>query len=192
MKKLKRFVCIRASAGVAFACFTLNGFAVDYTTIDLSKSKINFTTKLMGSNLKGEFGKFSGNVVFNPDQPEKAKVNLMIDIASFSAGGEELQEEAKGKDWFNTKIFPVANFVSDSVKVIGIDKLEIHGLLTIKGKTVPITAQATHQRFGNDLVFDASLKLLRLQYALGEGTWGDPSTVSNEVPVNVHLVLNKK
>lgn len=172
---------------IAFASTT---YAVEYSSIDPSKSKITFTSKLMGSKLSGGFGKFSGKVSFNPDQPEKAKANLTIDIASFNAGGDELQEEAKGKDWFNTKTFPNASFVSDSVKVVGSDGLEIHGALTMKGKTVPVLIAAKYQPQGKQMVFDATFQLLRLDFGLGAGNWADTSAVANEVPVKVHLVLN--
>ena len=108
--------------------------AAEYSGIDVAKSKIAFTSKLMGSKLSGSFGKFSGKISFNSDEPEKSKANLVIDLASFNAGGEELQEEAKGKDWFNTKVFPTANFVADSVRVVSPNSLEIRGSLAMKGK----------------------------------------------------------
>ena len=172
--------------------FSSGIFAAEYNSIDLAKSKITFTSKLMGSKLAGSFGKFSGKVSFNSDEPEKSKANLVIDLASFTAGGEELQEEAKGKDWFNTKAYPSANFVSESVKVVGPNSLEIHGSLTIKGKSVPVLVIAKYQAQGKQMVFDASFQLLRLDYGLGVGTWSDTAAVANEVPVKVVLVLNQK
>ncbi|WP_114639050.1 YceI family protein [Polynucleobacter necessarius] len=166
--------------------------ATEYSSIDVAKSKITFTSKLMGSKLAGSFGKFSGKVSFNPDEPEKAKANLIIDINSFAAGGEELQEEAKGKDWFNAKNYPTANFVADSVKSTGSNALEIKGSLAIKGKTAPVAILAKYQVQGKRVVFDATLQLMRLDYGLGAGNWADTSAVANEVPVTVHLVLNQK
>ena len=183
---------LRASVAIAATLFAIQVFAAQYSEIDIAKSKISFTSKLMGSNLSGSFGKFSGKVTFNPDEPEKAKASLAIDIASFTAGGEELQEEAKGKDWFNTKSFPTANFVSESVKNLGAGKLEIHGVLTMKGKSEPVLISAAYQVQGKQMIFDANFQLLRLQYALGSGSWSDTSAVANEVPVKVHLVLNQK
>ena len=78
---------------IAFVAIAFTGasHAAEYSAIDASKSKITFTSKLMGSKLSGDFGKFSGKISFNPDQPDKAKANLTIDIASFNAGGDELQ-----------------------------------------------------------------------------------------------------
>jgi polyisoprenoid-binding protein YceI len=186
----KRF--FRACFVLTVVVFSGHVYALEYTSIDTAKSKITFTSKLMGSKLAGSFGKFSGKVSFNPDEPEKAKANLVIDIASFTAGGEELQEEAKGKDWFNTKNYPTATFVADSVKSTGPNALEIKGSLAMKGKGVPITILVKYQIQGKQAVFDATLQLLRLDYGLGAGNWADTSAVANEVPVSVHLVLNQK
>jgi len=166
--------------------------AVEYSSIDTSKSKITFTSKLMGSKISGSFGKFSGKVLFNIDEPEKAKATLAIDVASFNAGGEELQDEAKGKDWFSAKLFPTANFATDSVKVVGPNSIEVRGTLTIKGKTVPLLISVKYQPQGKQMVFDASFQVLRLDFGLGAGSWADTSAVANEVPVSVHLVLNQK
>ena len=169
-----------------------SAYAVEYSSIDAAKSKITFTSKLMGSKISGSFGKFSGRVSFNPDEPEKAKANLVIETSSFNAGGEELQEEAKGKDWFSTKLFPTANYVTDSVKSTGPNTLDVHGTLNIKGKAVPLLISVKYQMQGKQMVFDASFQVLRLDFGLGAGNWADTSAVTNEVPVNVHLVLNQK
>lgn len=184
--------CFKGALLICLAAFATYSSAVEYSVIDTAKSKITFSSKLMGSNLKGDFAKFNGKVSFNPDEPEKAKANLVVEIASFNAGGEELQDEAKGKDWFNTKNFPSANFVSDFVKNVGNGKLEIRGNLTLKGKSAPIVMVASYQAEGKQMVFDGGFQLLRLDFGLGAGNWADTSAVANEVPVKVHLVLNQK
>lgn len=189
---LNFLACLRNFLLIALTVFAGYSQAIEYSSIDAAKSKITFSSKLMGSSLNGGFTKFSGKVRFNPDEPEKAEANLIIEIASFNAGGEELQDEAKGKDWFNTKIFPSANFVSDTVKTNGSGRLEVHGALTIKGKAVPVVMTATYQGQGKQMIFDAVFQLLRLDYGLGAGNWADTSAVANEVPVKVHLVLNQK
>ena len=192
MMKNKLFSTCSIAILSVLITFSSRIYASEYTSIDLGKSKITFTSKLMGSKLSGSFGKFSGKVVFNSDEPEKSKANLVIDLSSFNAGGQELQDEAKGNDWFNTKLYPSANFVSESVKVVGNGSLEIHGSLTMKGKSVPVIVTAKYQAQGKQMVFDATFQLLRLDYALGTGTWSDTAAVANEVPVKVILVLNQK
>ena len=169
-----------------------SSYAAEYSSIDTAKSKITFTSKLMGSKIAGNFGKFSGKVLFNPDEPEKAKANIVIDIASFNAGGDELQEEAKGKDWFSAKLFPMASYVTESIKTTGPNSLDVRGTLTIKGKAIPLLIAVKYQPQGKQMLFDANFQVLRLDFGLGAGNWADTSAVANEVPVNVHLVLNQK
>lgn len=169
-----------------------SSYAAEYSSIDIAKSKITFTSKLMGSKISGNFGKFSGKVLFNPDEPEKAKANIVIDIASFNAGGDELQEEAKGKDWFSAKLFPMASYVTESIKTTGPNSLDVRGTLTIKGKSIPLLIAVKYQPQGKQMLFDANFQVLRLDFGLGAGNWADTSAVANEVPVNVHLVLNQK
>ena len=177
---------------MTLATFSGHSSALEYPVIDTTKSKITFSSKLMGSNISGRFSKFWGKVNFNPEDPEKSKANLAIEIASFTAGDDELQDEAKGKDWFNVKNFPTANFVSDSVRSVSPGKLEIHGTLTIKGKTQDLIMAASYNLLDKQMIFDTSFQLLRLNYGLGAGIWSDTLAVANEVPVKVHLVLNQK
>ena len=175
--------------GLVMASLT---YATEYTSIDASKSSISFTSKLMGSNLHGSFNKFGGKVSFNPEAPEQGKADLWIDMNSFDAGGEELRQEAKGKDWFDIKVFPKAHFVINTIKNIGKGQLELHGVLTIKNKTLPLVLWANYQVQTKQVIFDASFQILRLSYMLGTGAWSDVSAVPNEVPVKVHFVLNPK
>ena len=49
---------------VLFVAFVMSvassSYATEYSSIDATKSKITFTSKLMGSKISGGFGKFSG------------------------------------------------------------------------------------------------------------------------------------
>jgi len=183
---------INAFAYIAFMLFSAHSLAIEFNAIDTAKSKINFTSKLMGSTINGSFDQFGGVVNFNPDNPEKAKADIWIALASFNAGGDELRDEAQGKEWFNSKVFPRAQFVSEAIKKLGANKLEIKGKLTIKNKTLPLIMVADYQAQGKQMIFNGSFELMRLSYDLGAAAWADTKSVANEVPVKVHLVLNPK
>jgi polyisoprenoid-binding protein YceI len=183
---------IKGFAYITLALFSAQTLAVEFNAIDTAKSKINFTSKLMGSTINGSFDQFGGVVNFNSDNPEKAKADIWIALASFNAGGDELRDEAQGKEWFNSKIFPRAQFVSETIKKLGANKLEIKGKLTIKNKTQPLTMVAEYQVQGKQMIFNGGFELMRLSYDLGAAAWADTKSVANEVPVKVHLVLNPK
>ena len=187
-----RLKVLKGGAYLAVALFSTQTLAVEFNAIDTAKSKINFTSKLMGSSINGSFDQFGGTVIFNPDNPEKAKADIWIALASFNAGGDELRDEAQGKEWFNSKAFPRAQFVSETIKNLGAGKLELKGKLTIKNKTQALTIVANYQAQGKQMVFNGSFELMRLNFDLGAAAWADTKSVANEVPVKVHLVLNPK
>lgn len=168
-----------------------NAYAAEYNSIDYSQSSITFSSKMMGSKVSGSFQKFTGHVKFDSTNPNTAKGELLIDIASLKAGGDELYDEAMGKTWFNLAGFPKAKFTIEQVKKSGDKKLDITGKLSIKNKSQPLAVSAMVNETGNTATIDASFTLKRLDFALGEGAWADVSSVANEVPVQVHLILKK-
>ncbi len=156
----------------------------------IDRSEIRFLSKQMGVNVEGRFRKWKANIVFLPKDPGASKADFEIDLGSIDLASDEAETELKRPSWFDTAKFPVAKFVSSSVRDAGADKYEIAGALTIKGITrdtvVPISVK--RDAVGNS-VAEGSFTLRRLDFKVGEGQWADPDTVANEVVVRVRMVL---
>jgi polyisoprenoid-binding protein YceI len=159
----------------------------EFNQVQLDKSAISFSYKQMGVSVDGKFRKFTAKLSFDPSKPTSASAQVEVDLASIDTGSSEGDEEAAGKLWFNSKAFPTAKFVSSSVKVLGPDRYEATGKLTIKGKTVDAVAPLTFKQTGNIGIFEGSFVMKRLDFAIGEGAWADVSTVANEVPVKFRI-----
>ena len=99
-------------------------------------------------------------------------------------------EEVVGKLWFNTKAFPMAKFVSSSVKSLGGNRYEVAGQLTIKGKSQPVVAPTTMTMQGDQAAFDGSFVIERADFAIGEGQWADFGVVANEIQVKFHVLAS--
>jgi polyisoprenoid-binding protein YceI len=86
--------------------------------------------------------------------------------------------------------FPVAHFVSTSIKDKGGDKYDVVGQLSLKGATrdaiIPV---AVKKDAAGNTVAEGSFVVKRLDYKIGEGLWGDTNTVANDVTVRVRIVL---
>ena len=162
--------------------------AVDYGVVQADKSTITFTSRQMGVPVQGRFPKFTTHIAFDPARPEAAKVDISIDLSAIDAGSGDANDEVVGKQWFNVRMFPVANFTSSAVKAIGAGRFEVNGPLTIKGKAVPVTAAFTFKVDGANGIFDGGFILKRIDFAIGEGPWADVSTVANEIQINFHVV----
>lgn len=190
MKHDKHFLTA-LTLGLGIAC-SLPARAVEYTAIQADKSAITFAYKQMGVGMEGRFKKFSAQLAFDPARPAAAKASLDVDLASIDTGSTEANDEVAGKQWFNTKAYPTARFVASSVKALGGNRYEVAGQLTIKGRTLAVTAPAVLTAQGATASFDGAFAIKRADYAIGEGPWADFGTVANEIQIKFHLVAGGK
>lgn len=157
---------------------------------DLGKSQLTFAMKQMGVPVSGSFKKFAANVSFDPAQADKGKADISIDINSISLPTAEANAEAKKKDWFNAAQFPQARFVSSSIKSLGGNRYQVTGKLTLKGSSRELSAPFTATSQGKTVIVDGVLPISRLAFKIGEGSWSDTGTVSDNVDLHFHVVLN--
>ena len=166
--------------------------AVEYTQVQADKSTVNFVYKQMGVAVDGKFRRFSSTLNFDPAKPAAAKATFDVDLASVDTGATEGDQEVAGKQWFNTKAFPTARFVSGSVKALGGNRYEVAGQLSIKGKTQDVVVPATFTAQGNTGVFDGSFTIHRADFTIGEGAWAKFDIVANDVQIKFHITATNK
>lgn len=162
--------------------------AVEFNQLQLNKSSLSFVYKQMNVPVEGQFKSFRSKLAYDPAKPAAAKAEIEIDLASIDAGSKDANDEVAGKAWFNTKAFPIAKFVSTSVKSLGGNRLELAGKMSIKGKTLDLVTPVTVTQQGNSASFDGSLVLKRADYSIGDGIWADFGTVANEIQIKFRLV----
>ena len=156
----------------------------------IDKSEIRFVSKQLGVNVEGRFRKWKANIVFLPKDLAKSKAELEIDLGSIDLASDESETELKGSLWFNTAKFPVAHFVSTSIRNVGGDRYEVAGKLTLKGitKDVVVPIELKKDATGNS-VAEGSFALKRIDYKIGEGLWADTEMVADDVVVRIRMVL---
>ena len=154
-----------------------------------AQSEIAFTSKQMGVPVDGRFRKFDAQVAFDPKQPEAAKIAFTIDLASASLGTAETEAELAKPDWFNTKAFPQATFVSSGVKALGGGKFDVSGKLGIKSVGRDVVVPVTLVQAGGNTTASGTFAIKRLDFKIGEGDWKDTSMVADAVQVKFKLVL---
>ena len=166
--------------------------AGEFSVVQVDKSSVSFVSKQMGVPAEGRFTKFAAHISFDTNKPETGKAQIEIELASIDAGSSEVNDEAKGKAWFNIREFPSARFVSSGIKATANGRYEATGKLTIKGKTRDVVAPFNAKADGANLLLDGVIPILRLQYGIGEGAWADTGTVADEVQVRFHFTLAAK
>lgn len=162
--------------------------AVEFNTLRVDQSRVDFAYKQMNVPMEGQFKRFNGQLRFDPAKPTLAKAALEINLASIDTGSTEGDEEVAGKLWFNTAQFPLARFISTSVKPLGNNRFQVTGKMSIKGKTREVSTPATFRQQGANGVFEGGFVLKRADFGIGEGMWADFGTVANEVQIKFRLV----
>jgi polyisoprenoid-binding protein YceI len=157
----------------------------------VTQSKVSAVAKQMQVPTEGVFKKFTADVKFDPAKPTQAHAAVTIDVASYDLGDPTYNAQVTGAEWFDTKDFPQARFVSTSVTPAGGNRYNVAGTLTIKGKTVPVTVPMTVTPAGAKQVFDGEVDIKRSTFNVGTGEWKDTSVVADEVQIKFHIVAAK-
>ncbi len=174
------------SALLVMAC---HASAVEFNQVQLNQSAVSFGYRQMGVPMEGKFGKFAAQVAFDPAKLSNAQARIDINLASIDTGSSEADEGVAGKLWFNTKVYPLASFVSTGIKSLGGNRYQATGNLTIKGKTLDVASPVTLTVNGNRASFDGSFDIKRLSYNVGIGEWTDLDTVADDIQIRFHLVV---
>ena len=168
-------------------CFVPAAWAAQYTQVVPERSEIRFQYKQMGVNMDGSFGKFSGELAFDPAQPEQGKAALEVPLSSVDAGSDEADEEVAGAAWFDTKAHPAARFESSAIQAAGDGGYTVQGTLTIKGKSKEVTVPAKFSEKDGVGIFEGRFTILRGDFGVGEGAWSAFDIVANEIQVEFRI-----
>lgn len=164
--------------------------------IDTAHSLIEFAVKhLMVTTVKGRFSSFEGTILANEQDPAQSSVEVTIDAASIDTREPQRDNHLKSPDFLDVEKFPRITFRSTRVEPLDAQRLRVHGDLTIRDVTRPVTLEATFEGrakdpWGNDRIgLTASTRLDRRDFGLN---WNVPLEaggilVSNEVRVNIEV-----
>lgn len=162
-----------------------------YYKFDKVHTQIIFFVDHLGfSKSEGEFLDFDGGFVFDPENPEDAKVHVIINANSVTMDDQKWTDHVKNADFFDVPTFPEIEFKSHSVSVLGDNFAEVTGDLTLLGVTKPVTLEVTYNKSGvhpysKKFVagFSATASLKRSDFDMVYGLPG----IGNEVEIRIEV-----
>jgi polyisoprenoid-binding protein YceI len=144
-------------------------------TIDPGHSAVGFSVRhLMITNVRGEFEKFRGDVVYEAAHPEATRIEATIDVASLNTREAKRDADLRSPLFFDVENNPQMTFVSKRARAAGDGNLEVTGDLTIRGTTHEVTlsvtdiSSATDMRGTARIGATASTKIKRADFGM---TW---------------------
>ena len=118
---------------------SLDQLTGDYT-IDPAHTRIGFQARhAMVTKVRGHFREFDGKFHFDPSHPEASYATVTISAKSIDTGNEQRDAHLRSNDFFAMDEYPEIRFVSTSVEKIDDTHFKLHGDLTIKGVTRPVS-----------------------------------------------------
>jgi polyisoprenoid-binding protein YceI len=124
--------------------------AADYK-LDDAHSFIQFRIQHLGfSWLYGRFNTLEGSFSYDEKSPDKARVQVAIDVASIDSNHAERDKHLRSEEFFAVKEYPKATFVSTGYQPTGSETGRLTGNLTLRGITRPITIEVSRMGAGDD------------------------------------------
>lgn len=165
-------------------------------SIDPVHSNVEFTVKhMVVSTVRGRFGAVEGQIHLDPEHPEQGSVVATIDATSIDTNNEQRDEHLRSADFFDVENHPTLTFKSTGVEVVESDHWKVHGDLTIRGTTRPVTLDVTLDgiivdAYGNNrAAFTATTSINRKEFGLNWNALIESggAVVSDKVNIELHI-----
>lgn len=142
---------------------------------DPAHSMAEFSVRhMMVTTVRGTLKIVEGTLHFDPSVPAESWVEAKLDAASIFTGVEDRDNHLRSADFLDAANHPYLTFKSTRVEVTGEQQGRLHGDLTIRGVTRPVTLEIEYlgqekSPFGDQRVgFTGSAKINREDFGL---TW---------------------
>ena len=123
-------------------------------TIDAAHTAVEFAVKhMMFTTVRGRFKALSGTITIDEANPDRSKVEVDIDASSIDTGVADRDTHLRSADFLDVEHHPQITFRSTKVegahKAEG-DRFKVQGELSIRGKAIPVTLDASFEGAGKD------------------------------------------
>ncbi len=140
-------------------------------TIDGSRSDVRFTvTKLGFDDVTGIFHESEGSIEYDPDHPERSRVEWRIRVASVTTEATTRDKTLQATEYFDAARYPYLTFVSRSVRGLPGGPLEVTGALTLRGVTRPLVTTVRHATSGPTPTFETGFEVDRYDFGIAGGS----------------------
>jgi polyisoprenoid-binding protein YceI len=131
------------------------------------------------------FKVFSGTIDYDAVHPEATRATLRVDVGSLELGDADASAELRKPAWFDYAHHPEATFRSTSARRTADGRLEVAGMLEIKGHEQPVTVAVSVVASGSARAFDGSFELSRKAFGIGDPAWD--GVLDDRVRLRFHL-----
>ena len=154
-------------------------------------SRLEFIVTFEGAPAPGEFHRFDVCMEIEPTRPESGRLEGFVDVTTADMASADLNEAIAEPEWFDSRNFPIARFVSERIEPEGGTAFIAHGMLSLKGRLQKITVPFTWQHADGAPGIAGEARLQRSAFGIGSGEWATGDSIGIEVTVRFDVALER-
>jgi polyisoprenoid-binding protein YceI len=156
-------------------------------------TQVEFSAKHLGMmTVRGHFNEVTATGEIYPDHPDRSKIETTINTASIRTHNEQRDKDLRSSNFLEVDKYPTMTFKSTRIEHTGGDRYRVHGELTIKDTSKPITlnvvkyGEFNDPAMGHRIGYAAEVQINRKDYGMRFDAMLDGKfIVSNEVQINI-------
>jgi len=135
--------------------------------------ELGFAVAQDGSDIVGSFGKWGGQINFDPDAPADAAIRIEIDLMSSTVNDGYKDGLLHGDEIFDATAHPVATFTSSSVEALPDGRFVAHGDLSLRSLSIAQDVEFRLTGSGDTRRVEGRADIDRMPFGVGTGSHGD-------------------
>jgi polyisoprenoid-binding protein YceI len=165
-------------------------------TIDPTHSIAEFAVKhFVITTVKGRFRDLDGKLEIDEASPENSSVTANIQVASVDTNVADRDAHLRSDDFFNAEQYPLITFQSTRVERVSDDRYKVHGNLTIRDVTRPVTLDSEFEGEADDpwgnrrAALTATTQISRKEFGVkwNQALETGGAVVSDNVKITLHI-----
>lgn len=157
--------------------------------VNKTESVMTFEGTHIGNPFTLKFGTYKVNLNFDMDRLADSQLALSLDVSTAKTGDFLYDSTLPQEEWLDVANHPTIQFASTRLFKEG-DAYAAEGIITLKGKSYPVTVPFTVSMSGDHAVAEGSFTLDRV--AMNIGVVSDPAAtwVSREIVMTFKIVAD--
>lgn len=120
-------------------------------TIDPTHSEVGFAVRhAMVTTVRGQFAEYEGKLQLDGSKPANSSAEVTIKVVSIDTNQAQRDEHLRTGDFFDAATYPEISFRSSSAEQVDDETYRMHGDLTIKDTTKPVSIDFTYNGSATD------------------------------------------
>jgi polyisoprenoid-binding protein YceI len=167
--------------------------------LDPVHTGVFFQVKHVYSTVRGQFDDFSADIIFDPDNLEKSKMNFVVKVDSINTQNGKRDTHLRSDAFFLSNKYPTITFTSSRIIHAYKNQYIVEGKMTIKDVSRQMAmvmvywGQKENPLKPAEMVagFDIDFSLDRLDFHVGDGKFYNMGAVGKDIDILVSIEAGK-